>query len=530
MTTRACIYARYSTDRQAETSLEDQVRLCRTRCRTAGWVVVAEHSDGAVSGSTHVDERPGGAALLDDAWAGAFDVLVLEGLDRLSRDQVEQERIVRRLEHRGMRIVGLADGYDSTMGARKVLRGVRGLINEMYLDDLRHKTHRGQAGQVARGFVAGGKSYGYDLVRREQGSTYRINADQAGWVRWIFRGYADGAGVAALAHELNRRGVPSPRGTSWAVSAIYGSPAKGSGILNNPLYMGQYVWNRSRWVKDPDTGRRARIDRPRDEWQTVAVPDLRIVDDETWGRVRARIDAGRDKDGRKQFGRQARTLFGGLLVCPHCGGAMVATSATMYGCAARKDRGPAVCRGLNIRRDLVDRRLVSVVRDDLLSQERAARFEMLFRDIAQRRMAGGEAARRQAADRAEKLDQEIARVVDAITAVGASEALADRLRRLEGDRAQARDLLLALHGAEAVHVPAVGAIYRRILMQLSDQMEADTEKARAILADILGEIRLDVATAGQVWAEMQMGRHLLVADPSLKVVAGTGFEPVTFGL
>ncbi len=211
MTTRVCIYARYSTDRQAETSIDDQVSLCRTRCRTAGWMIVAEHSDGAVSGSTRVDERPGGAALLDDAWAGAFDVLVLEGLDRLSRDQVEQERIVRRLEHRGMRIIGIADGYDSTLGARKVLRGVRGLINEMYLDDLRHKTHRGQAGQVARGFVAGGKSYGYDLVKGEQGSTYRVNAEQAGWVRWIFKRYAEGAGAQGLAHELNRLGIQVAR-------------------------------------------------------------------------------------------------------------------------------------------------------------------------------------------------------------------------------------------------------------------------------------------------------------------------------
>ncbi len=530
MTTRVCIYARYSTDRQAETSIDDQVSLCRTRCRTAGWMIVAEHSDGAVSGSTRVDERPGGAALLDDAWAGAFDVLVLEGLDRLSRDQVEQERIVRRLEHRGMRIIGIADGYDSTLGARKVLRGVRGLINEMYLDDLRHKTHRGQAGQVARGFVAGGKSYGYDLVKGEQGSTYRVNAEQAGWVRWIFKRYAEGAGAQGLAHELNRLGIQSPRGTSWAVSAIYGSPAKGSGILNNALYIGKYVWNRSRWVKDPDTGRRARIDRPREEWQTMDVPDLQIVDDETWGMVRARIDAGRDKYGRKPYGRQARTLFGGLLVCPHCGGPMIAMSATMYGCAARKDRGPVICKGLYLRRDLVDRRLVSVVRDDLLSPARAARFEELFHKIAQRRMAGSDAARKQAEARAEKLDQEIVRVVDAITAVGASDALAERLRKLERDRGQARELLQALHGAEAVQVPAVGAIYRRILMQLSDQMAADTERAREVLADILGKVHLDVSTPEQVWAEMKMGRHLLVADPSLKVVAGTGFEPVTFGL
>lgn len=43
---------------------------------------------------------------------------------------------------------------------------------------------------------------------------------------------------------------------------------------------------------------------------------------------------------------------------------------------------------------------------------------------------------------------------------------------------------------------------------------AITEKARALL-EILSTIRLEKLADGQVWAEMQMGRHLLVADPSL---------------
>jgi len=72
--------------------------------------------------------------------------------------------------------------------------------------------------------------------------------------RWIFARYAEGWSVQRIAHELNARKVPSPRASTWVVSAIYGSPNKGSGILNNCLYQGLYIWNRSQWVKDPDTG------------------------------------------------------------------------------------------------------------------------------------------------------------------------------------------------------------------------------------------------------------------------------------
>ena len=155
-TARAAIYARFSTDKQRDTSVEDQFRVCRQRAESLGLAIVAHHKDDGVSGSTPVDGRAGGVLLLADAMAGRFEVLLLEGLDRLSRDSVEQERIVRRLEHRGIRIIGVSDGYDSDSGAsRKIYRGMRGLINEIFLDDLRAKTHRGLAGQVERGFTRG---------------------------------------------------------------------------------------------------------------------------------------------------------------------------------------------------------------------------------------------------------------------------------------------------------------------------------------------------------------------------------------
>jgi site-specific DNA recombinase len=140
---------------------------------------------------------------------------------------VEQETIVRRLEHRGLRIVGVSDGYDTNSGAsRKLTRGMRGLVNEIYLDDLRAKTHRGLAGQVERGYHAGGLSYGYRSIAGEHGHSLEIDPEAARGVRWIFEHYASGWSCQRVAGELNRQGVRSPRGGTWAVSAIYGSPRK----------------------------------------------------------------------------------------------------------------------------------------------------------------------------------------------------------------------------------------------------------------------------------------------------------------
>lgn len=157
--------------------------------------------------------------MLEAAATGHCSALVIESLDRLSRDQVEQETIVRRLEHRGIRIIGVSDGYDTESGeSRKLLRGVRGMINETYVDDLRKKTHRGLIGQIARGVHAGGLSYGYRSVvagvnaRGEPiGHCLEVDDAQAAIVRDIFGRYAAGESCQRIAADLNAHGIRGPR-------------------------------------------------------------------------------------------------------------------------------------------------------------------------------------------------------------------------------------------------------------------------------------------------------------------------------
>src|SRR5437868_4781799 len=109
---RVALYARFSSDLQRQTSSTDQLRAARARANAEGWLVTIERCDEAVSGSTPVAARPGGKALLADALAHRFDVLIVEGLDRLSRDIGEQDQVVKRFEFRGIRLIGTSDGYD----------------------------------------------------------------------------------------------------------------------------------------------------------------------------------------------------------------------------------------------------------------------------------------------------------------------------------------------------------------------------------------------------------------------------------
>jgi len=531
--TTAAIYARFSTDKQDRSSIDDQARACRTWAMARGLKVTTVFADEATSGSVPVTQRPGGAAMHAAALASKFDVLILEGLDRLSRDQVDQEQVVRRLEHRGIRIVGISDGYDSNAGeSRFVLRGMRGIVNEVYRRDLPPKIRRGLAGQIERGFHAGGMSYGYRSApvgmndRGEaEGFRLQIVADQAEIVREIYARYAAGASLQRIAADLNARHVPGPgrkrtKPSTWSVAALYGTPRAGSGLLNNELYVGRYIWNRREWVKDPDNPiRRVPRMRPREEWQIVERPDLRIVDDETWNTVRARMDSPRKRGGQRGRGPAPRTLFGGLLRCGVCGGAMVAVHQRYYGCAAHKDRGPTVCGGTFAPRKETDRRLIAELRQQILAPEAIAKIRTRVRELLQdlQRRGHNDADARTA--RREALEGEINRLTEAVAQMGLSAALRTRLAAAEVELATltataSADTTFTLPSADKVN-----ARIREVAMRLESALAADVATARKILADKLGDIKVEERDDG-VYAQMDIGPVLLGAVGA--DVAGSG--------
>lgn len=516
---RAAIYARYSTDRQSETSLADQIRRARDRAAALGLTVIAEHGDDAVSASIPVGARPAGKALLADVLAGRCDVVLLEGLDRLSREIGEQERIVKRLEHRGIRLIGLSDGYDSATSGRKIMRIARGMINELYLDDLRAKTHRGIEGQVLRGYHAGGLSYGYRSVPRDGGHALEVDPAQADVVRLIFDRFAAGESCQRIARALNRDRTPAPRGGTWSVSALYGSPRKGSGVLNNELYIGRYMWNRSQWLKDPDTGRRVRVERPRAEWRIDERPALRIISDAQWQAVRARITGSTGP----RPGGQPRTLWGGLLRCQHCGGAVIAVDRYAYGCAAAKDRG--TCAGVRVQRRAADARLLGAVRDELLAPAAIADVRAHVRTLLADAEREADRARRESDGRRREIEREIANMTDAIARIGHSPALAERLRTAERalDELHARAEPLPAWNVMEVEIDAA---YRRLLMRLQEVLQGDVTRARAALADLVGPVTIE-RRGEEIWASASIdAAGLLLAAGSgskMAMVAGGRF-------
>ena len=216
-----------------------------------------------------------------------------------------------------MTIVTLAEGEISELHV-----GLKGTMNALFLKDLAQKTRRGLQGRVLQGLSGGGLCYGYDLLPGETG-VRRINESEAKVIRSIFRDYAAGQSPRAIARKLNKKGIPGPSGGPWRDTAIRGHFTRGTGILNNELYVGRLVWNRLTYLKDPASGRRRSRLNPQDLWIIQEVPALRIVDDTLWEAVKARQGAIRDSDRvanaratRFWERRRSRHLLSGLVVLP----------------------------------------------------------------------------------------------------------------------------------------------------------------------------------------------------------------------
>ena len=365
---RAAIYARYSTDLQNDRSIEDQVALCTGFAAREGHHIVGTYSDRARSGTT-THGRDGLQRLVSDAKAGCFTSLIVESLDRLSRDTEDLAGLYKRLTFAGIDIVTVHDGKADALQV-----GIRGLLSTLFINDLKAKTRRGLAGVIRDGRHAGGRAYGYRTVKGEPG-VLEIFEPEAAIVRRIYREYLAGEVPRAIAGRLNAEGVPPPRGTNWVASTINGNKARGYGLLQNPLYVGRIIWNKTTMVRNPETGRRVPRVNPESEWQHAEAPHLALIPEEQW--LAAQIEKERRSKDQPVMARRKRHLLSGLLRCPVCGGSLALhdrrEDAVRVKCSTYRESGTCT-NGRTYRLDQIQRAVIDGLIERLKNPDLVAAF------------------------------------------------------------------------------------------------------------------------------------------------------------
>ena len=449
--------------------------------------------------SGQIRMRPGYQKLLEDARAGKFDVVVAEALDRLSRDQEDVAGLFKHLRFAGVRLVTLAEGEISELHV-----GLKGTMNALFLKDLAAKTHRGLHGRVEDGRAAGGISYGY-RVRKEhdaRGEVIRggreIDEEQAAIVIRIFDEFAQGKSPRDIAVGLNRDGIDGPDGRTWGPSTIYGNWRRGTGILNNDLYAGVMVWNRQRFIKDPTTGKRQARLNPPEEWVRREVPELRIVDDELWQRVKARqghiretVTENAEGSVRSERARRPTYLLSHLVRCGCCGGGFSKISRDHYGCSNARNRG--TCENmLTIRRDVLEESVLSGLRSHLLAPELLEEFTREYVAELNRLNRERDAGRAKAEADLAKVTRQVRAIIEAIKEGIRTPGMKEELLELEERKAALEKTLSeAPPAAPALH-PAMAEVYRDRVARLHAELNRPDVRAQAteILRSLIEEIRL----------------------------------------
>ncbi len=541
----AAIYARYSSDNQRDASIEDQVRLCKRTIENKGWIVGEVYSDHAISGASTL--RPGYQKMLEDARNERFDHVVSEALDRLSRDQENIAGLYKQLSFANVSLFTVSEGDINELHV-----GLKGTMNALFLKDLADKTRRGLEGRVRKGKSGGGICYGYDVVRstNAMGEAERgdrcINPEQAEIVVRIFEEFAANRSPRKIAQELNKESVPGPCGGSWGASTIHGNWRRGTGILNNELYIGRLVWNRQRYVKDPISQKRQARLNPKSEWIIEEVPHLRVVAPELWQQVKERQKKSRnvvktENKIRPERMRRHRYLLSGLLKCGICGGGFSIINKSHYGCSSARNKGTCDNR-LTIKRTSLEQRILDGLKDQLMHPDCVREFVKEFHKEINTLEAEQGSERRNIMRCLSKVDRELANIVQAIKNGVPALSLKDELYSLE-ERKQDLEKSLNRIPSNVVRLhPNMAELYAEKVANLTgalDKTDSHNEVSDAIRA-LISEIRL-VPVDGQITVELygELSALFGLANDSTQrkdtevqvtLVAGVGFEPTTFRL
>ena len=563
MKKRVGIYARYSSDLQSDASIEDQIRNCTEKAKAEKWKIVNCYTDAGISGASLL--RPGIQSLISASMNVEFDILLAEAIDRLSRDQEDIAGIYKRMEFAGIEIITLSEGKISPLHI-----GLKGTMNAMFLKDLADKTRRGLKGRIAKGKSAGGLPYGYK-VRKDftlNGELIRgkrdINEAQAKIVRRIFYEYAyQNKSPKIIASDLNKDGIPCPSGKEWGQSTINGNRRRGTGILNNHLYIGELIWNRQRFIKDPSTGKRVGRYNPEDEWVRIDVPDLRIVPPRLWNAAKAKQKELDKRAGSLSAKKRPRHLLSGLLKCGECKGGFSKVNTERYGCSTARNKGESVCKNKKtIKASILEDAVLNALETHLMRDELVQVFCDEYKKHTNHLRSLQQSTLKKHETKLSKLEKERANIIQAIKDGVPADLIKDELEKISERQSELKTLIKKESGETRPELhPSMGDRYRKAIKGLRKALKdgkypESKEHVRALIEkivltpkddhkefsiDLHGDLAgiLNIASKGDAMKKLDqkskrpykktVNDNFLIG-PSITVVAGKGFEPMTFGL
>jgi len=430
---RAVAYVRVSTTEQAEQgySIDAQIQTIKDYCGRQNLDLIEVYADRGISGKS-LKKRKQLQKLLGDAKNDGFDTVIIWKNSRLARNVKLLLEIVDILQSHNIELYSISENFRIDTASGKLMLQVMASVSEFERNEISENVLLGMKKRARDGYTNGNRVLGYDNVEAPDGTKIlAVNEDEATIVRFIFDSYVQQRGLRAIANELNHRGYRTKRGNPFSTTAVHD-------ILTNLLYVGQVQYAKyEQW----ELKRRKGLSK-----QPIVVEGKHqaIISKDIWERTQRRLKVQRHTPKWNHLGTNILT---GLLRCPECGGAMVASNTTntlkdgskrrirYYSCANFRSKGSAVCHANSIRADEAER-LVALKLKLVLSNPKVGQTVV-------QRMKAGEASQRQLLDEVivnkqrdlEELNQKIKRLRSTVEVEPAlKEDLEPRIHQLLGDQ------------------------------------------------------------------------------------------------
>ena len=376
------------------------------------------------------------------------------------------------------------------------------------------------------------------------GVRWEVVPTESATINRIFEMYAAGNGFATIAKQLNHEGIPSPPiarnrlNRAWSRYTI-------REMLLNEKYRGVSIWNRTKKMRNPETGKKVSKARPVSEWQRVDAPELRIVSEELWNRAHEQ-NARKNEFGIRRLGGMSRTpksrtyLFSGMLECGECGSTVVIISGggkrgyVKYGCHAHKHSG--VCdNNWTIRQDRLESQLLKAIEQRLFDPQTLDYAITKIEQVVKVRIAdvrrqtqstNGDSARK----RREELKAQAVRLTEAIGIGGNLPTLVLKLQEVEREIADLEKSMAVQrpHNIELKPVQVRDYVVKAMMQLRSTLTESNVAIAKNALMKHVGRLVL-TPTMMEGKRLFRVAGGIKVAEPNgvMQVVARDGLEPPT---
>lgn len=339
----AVIYARYSSNRQTEQSIEGQVDVCEKYARQNDITIVDQYIDRAMTGTN--DKRTAFQRMLKDSSKKIWNYVLVYKIDRFGRNKYEIAINKHTLKQNNVKLVSVMENIPDTPEGI-ILESVLEGMAEYYSSELSQKVKRGMSETRKKGnFMGGLVPYGYKVENKK----ILINSAEAEIVKKIYTEYANGKLVVDIRQELLDMGIKN-RNREFARNTLYN-------LLKSEKYAGIYTFN--------------------GEVYTNLYP--RIIPNELFEIVRIKVQ-------NNKYGKHKPDivyLLKNKLVCGYCGNTVnsdAGTSSTgkvmrYYKCTGKRINGN--CQLKPYRKEYLEDLIVSAIISVLKSNE-------LVNDIAEK--------------------------------------------------------------------------------------------------------------------------------------------------